>query len=244
MKRSIRIAGAAFGAFLIILIARFPAKWAASLLPEGFGCDQIGGTLWSGTCIGLVTRGVPAGDVNWSFHPLKVFTGKLSARLAWARGPANAEGDVDFGLSGAIAARDVKASAPLDPNLMPWVSPNLRGALSANLTALSVQGHAITAIAGQVEGHGIEQNGMSFGDYRLTFPPAQNGAEPLGQLVDLGNGPLKVMGTVKLTREPGYEITGRVQAKPSTPPELARHIEFLGAADGAGMRPFSLAGTY
>jgi hypothetical protein len=107
-----------------------------------------------------------------------------------------------------------------------------------------VKGRAITAIEGQIDGRGIANGGMTFGDYRLTFPSAQANTEPVGAIVDLGNGPLTVAAQVKLTPEPGYEINGRVAAKAGAPPGLARQIEFLGSKDGQGMRPFSFAGTY
>lgn len=244
MKRSVRIGAVAFLAFVIILIARFPAKWASGVLPEGISCDQIGGSLWSGTCIGLVTRGVPAGDFSWSLHFSKLFTGKLGGHIAWARGTASAEGDVDYGFSGNIGARDLKAKLPLDPTLLPWVPSNLRGVLNANLNTLRVEGRAIKGIEGQIEGRGLEQNGTAFGDYRLTFPPAQNDGEPVGQLVDLGEGPLRVVGAVKLTGEPGYEVNGRVAANPGAPPMIVQQLQILGSPDAEGMRPFSLAATF
>ena len=243
MGRTLRIASAGLVAFIVILLARFPAKWAAGLLPENITCDQIAGSLWNGTCLGLVARGEAAGDVSWVLHALKLFTGKLSLGIEWKRGTASAKGNVDLGFAGAIAASNITASLPLDANLLPWVPPNMRGSANANLTSLRVKGRTLLAIEGQIDARQIVNSGTSFGDYRLTFPASQ-GDTPVGALVDLGNGPLTVAGQVKLTPEPGYEISGRVAAKPGAPPGLSRQIEFLGSPDGQGMRPFSLAGTY
>ena len=244
MKRFFRIAAAALIAFLVILLARFPAKWAKPLLPENVTCNQVAGTVWSGTCLGLVARGAEAGDINWDLHALKLFTGKLGLQIEWARGTASAKGDVDFGFGGTIAARDVVANLPLDPNLLPWVPPSLRGSAIANLTSLQIKGRAITVLEGTVDARGIANSGTSFGDYRVTFPPAQGNTPPTGALVDTGNGPLTVAAQVKLTAEPGYEVEGRVAAKPGAPPGLSRQIEFLGSPDPQGMRPFSFSGTY
>jgi general secretion pathway protein N len=244
MKKAFRIAAVALIAFIVILLARFPAKWVKPLLPENVSCDQVAGTLWNGVCLGLVARGAAAGDIKWDLHPLKLFTGKLGLQIEWSRGTASARGDVDLGLGNSIAARDLVANLPLDSNLLPWVPPNLRGAVNANLTALQIKGRAITAVQGTLDARGIANGGTSFGDYRVTFPAGQGDTPPTGALVDTGNGPLRVAATLKLTAEPGYEVEGRVAAKPGAPPGLSRQIEFLGSPDPQGMRPFSFAGSY
>jgi general secretion pathway protein N len=244
MKRSVLIAVAAAVAFLVVLLMRFPARWAAGLLPEGVSCNQLGGTLWTGTCLGFVVRNIPGGDVRWSLHPLRLFVGKLGLDLAVVRGGASVEGDVSLGFSGAISAENVKARLPLDSSLIPFLSPMMRGTATADLKSLQVEGRTVMGIEGLVEVRGLEQGpGNSLGDYRVTFPPGQGDGEPVGQLVDLG-GPLSVAGTLKLTREPGYVIEGQVAAKPGAPEQITRQIQFLGAPDAQGRRPFSLAGTY
>jgi general secretion pathway protein N len=244
MKRSVLITVAATVAFIVVLLMRFPAKWAAGLLPEDVSCNQLGGSLWDGTCLGLVVRGVPGGDVKWSLHPLRLFVGKLGLDLAVVRGPASVEGDVSLGFSGAVSAKNVKARLPLDASLIPFLPPTLRGTATADLKSLQVEGKTISSVEGLIEVRGLEQGpGNALGDYRLTFPPGQGDAEPVGQLVDLG-GPLSVAGTLKLTREPGYVIEGQVAAKPGAPEQISRQIQYLGAPDAQGRRPFSLAGTY
>jgi hypothetical protein len=242
--RALRIAAAALVAFIVIVLARFPAKWVAPLLPENIHCDQIAGSLWSGTCLGLVARGAAAGDIKWDLHALKLFTGKLGMGLEWSRGTASAKGDFTVSLGGVMAGERITANLPLDSNLLPWVPPSFRGSASANLAALQIKGRTVQVLEGQVDARGIGNGGTNFGDFRITFPAAQGKAPPTGAVVDSGNGPLTVAAQVKLTPEPGYEIEGRVAAKPGAPPALARQIEFLGSPDPQGMRPFSFAGTY
>jgi len=43
--------------FALVLIVRFPARWLAPLLPHAIHCQQLDGTVWSGSCSGL-TAGV------------------------------------------------------------------------------------------------------------------------------------------------------------------------------------------
>jgi hypothetical protein len=65
----------------------------------------------------------------------------------------------------------------------------------------------------------------------------------VGQIRDLG-GPLSVTGTLKLTRQGGYEVEGLVAARADAPPELINNMRFLGSPDATGRRPFSLSGTF
>jgi hypothetical protein len=77
----------------------------------------------------------------------------------------------------------------------------------------------------------------------VSFPKAPEGSEPVGQLSSL-EGPVDFEGTLKLTREPGWVIDGKIRTKPETPPAFAQQLAYLGAPDAEGFRPFSLAGTF
>jgi hypothetical protein len=72
--------------------------------------------------------------------------------------------------------------------------------------------------------------------------PAAPGGEPVGKLRDL-DGPLAVEGTMRLTRQPGFDLQGEVTARPGAPPALINNIRFLGSPDALGRRPFGISGT-
>ncbi len=57
-------------------------------------------------------------------------------------------------------------------------------------------------------------------------------------------GALALTATLQLNHDPGYVLQGRVAARPAASPEIADAIKYLGSADAAGLRPFSLAGTF
>jgi hypothetical protein len=60
---------------------------------------------------------------------------------------------------------------------------------------------------------------------------------------DAGNGPLQINGTIKLKADRSYELDALVGAKPNTPQNLLRALEFLGPPDAQGRRQFSMAGA-
>jgi hypothetical protein len=177
--------------------------------------------------------------------------GKLNADVVITSPTGAGQGNVEVGLDKNISARDVKVDLPLDQDLVSALPPNirtLRGKIHAELAHVRVEGgQTLKAIQGVVEAQdltdGEGRNAQRWGSYSLTFPPS-TGGDPIGQLRDLGGGPLAVEGTLRLTPEPGFDLEGLVKARPTASAELAQDIQFLGSPDAQGRRPFSLAGTF
>jgi hypothetical protein len=243
MKRGISLGIAAAAAFLLFLIVRFPAQWASGALPQGIGCGELGGTLWSGTCAGLVVNGAALGDVGWTFHPLRLLTGRLSLDLSLRPPSGLARGRIERSLAGTITADNVHADLPLDRSLVGALPPGMHATVQADLASVRLRGKRIEAIRGQIDVRGLtDGKGSLIGDYRLSFP-GDPGAEPVGRLSDLG-GPLAVQGTVRLTREPGYLVEGTVAARAGATPSMLDGLRYLPAPDAQGRRPFSFEGTF
>ena len=247
MKRAVWISLLALLAFAIILIARLPVQWVAGFIPKNISCAQLSGTVWNGTCSDLTAQGVQVGEVSWQLRALPLLSRKVSAHVDVARGAHFVRADVEASSDGRLIARNVQADVPLDRALIPQLPPNLTGDARANLAVLKVEKGAVTAVEGQLEADNLIQGAGSqrapLGDYSLTFPPADPSAEPVGQLKSL-RGPLDVVGTLKLTREPGFVLEGQVAAGREAAPQLVRQLAYLGSPDEHGRRPFSLAATF
>jgi general secretion pathway protein N len=251
MKRTIWLI--VFGVFVFagIVVARLPASWVLPDPKSGVTCTDVDGTVWSGTCTGLVVQQQPVGDLSWEIHASRLLAGKLNADVVITRPKGAAQGNLEVGLDKNISARDVKVDLPLDQDLVSSLPPNVRsvrGKIHAELAHVRVEGgQALKAIEGVVEAQdltdGEGRNAQRWGSYSLTFPPS-TGGDPIGQLRDLGGGPLAVEGTLRLTPEPGFDLEGLIKARPTASAELAQDIQFLGSPDAQGRRPFSLAGTF
>jgi general secretion pathway protein N len=244
VKRTFWITLAGLIAFTAILVARLPASW---LVPSGpkvpFACAGIEGTLWSGACSALSIQQQPVGDLTWELHPLKLFTATLAAGVTLSNAAARASGELELTWHG-LTARDFKAQLPLDPKLLPGLPPQLRGDAQLDLALARITRGVITEVKGKLEAHNLEDRAghvTPLGSYVITFPGGQG--EPVGQVRDLG-GPLSVEGTVKLTREGGYDVECLVAARPEASPELAGNLRYLGSPDASGRRTFALSGTF
>lgn len=250
MKRTALLIVLAVLVFLAMVIARLPASWALPDPRSGVSCGDAEGTVWDGACAGLVFQQQALGDLAWKVHPTRLLLGKLNADVTLTRPTGSVRGNVEVGFDKKVVARNIHADLPIDRDLVAALPPNLqglRGTLHADLTLVRLDGQVVRVVQGTVEAReltdGTGAGAQSWGSYSLTFPPPTSG-DPLGQLHDLGGGPLAVEGTLRLTREPGFDIEGLVAARPSASAELAQDLQFLGSPDAQGRRPFSLAGTF
>ncbi len=245
MKRTLALGLTGLLAFLAILIARAPAGW---LIPSGpaapFTCAAVEGTLWSGLCSGLTVQHQAYGDLSWDLMPLKLFTGRLAARVSLGSGLIHGSGELDLSLGGAVTVRGASADFPLDPKLVPAIPAGITGTAHVDLARLVLRKGVIEALEGRLEAHDLtshEGKVTPLGSYLLVFPPG-TAADPVGQLKDLG-GPLSLQGTLKLTRNGQFDVEGLIAARPEASPELVSNLRFLGTPDAAGRRTFSMQGS-
>ena len=246
MKRTVTVIVLVIVAFAAILLARLPASW---LLPSGgasFSCTSVEGSLWSGYCSGLTLHGAPLGDLAWQLRPARLLVGKLAAHVDLEHPPTiSAKGDFEIGLGGTVIARNLTASLPLDPTVLAVVPPTLSGTLHLELARARVTRKGVVEdLQGRIEAHDlVDRSGYvtPLGNFAVTFPGG--GSQPTGSLQDLG-GPLAVAGTLVLTSQPGYELSGYVTPRASANQALVNAIEILGSPDAQGRRQFGMSGTY
>ena len=246
MKRTAGVIVLVIVAFAAIVLARLPASW---LLPSGgadFSCASVDGSIWSGYCGGLRVRGEALGDLAWRLRPARLLVGKLAAHVDLEQSPGTAaQGDVEIGLGGTLFARNLTASLPLDPKVLPGAPPTLSGSLHLNLAVAQITRKGIVQkLEGRIEADDlVDRSGYvtPLGSFAVTFPGGT--PQPTGDVQDLG-GPLAVTGKLILTPQPGYELSGYVTPRASANQALVNTIEFLGSPDAQGRRQFALSGTY
>ena len=245
MKRTLWISLAGVAAFLAILLARAPAEW---LLPSGprapFHCTSLEGSLWSGGCSGLTVQGASLGDLAWSFAPGELLHARLGAHVTLASSAGRASADAALSAGGLLSARNVEADLTLDPRLLRGLPRELHGSAHAQLALLAFKDGALTDLKGTIEAHNLEDRAghvTPLGSYAVSFPGGT--AEPTGAIHDLG-GPLSLKGTLRLTRQGGYELDAKVAPRPQASPELTNNLNMLGSPDAAGERQLTLSGSF
>lgn len=246
MKRGLWIFLLAVLAFAAILVANMPVSWVIPARIAQHECAALDGSLWSGTCSGVMLNGRPLGDVAWELHPLQLLLLRLAAHVTLGNGPASAEGELVLTPNKHLTIRSLRAELPLDPRLIPEVPQNMLGRATLDVSLAELSQGVLTRLEGRIEAHDIEDrtggHDTPLGSYLITFPPGASG-DPIGHIRDT-DGPLAVDGTLKLTRAPGFEIAGFIAPRQNASPEVVNNIAFLGSPDASGRRDFSLAGTF
>ena len=246
MKRTILLIVCVVLVFAGFVIARLPASWVMPDPKSGMACSEVDGSVWNGTCTGLTVQQQPVGDLTWEVHAMRLLSGKLNADVVVTRPTGSIRGNVESGFDKKIVARDLLVDLPVDQELASALPPNLRGLrgkIHAQLAYLRVDGQIIRAIEGIVEVHDLSDGDQKWGSYSVTFPPPTTD-DPVGQLKDLGSGPLAVEGSLKLTPAPGFDLQGLVAARPSASADLVQNLRFLGSPDAQGRRQFSLESSF
>jgi len=246
-RRTLWLGALALLAFALILVARFPAAWALGLLPAGLSCDAADGTVWNGTCAGLMLHHQQLiGDLAWQLHPLRLFAGRLAAHVELTQGADFAHADVELAPGGHFTAGDVAARVHLNAALVPQLPRGLTGAARADFARVEVKDGRVTDLVGRIEAHDLFQSGnvtTELGNYALSFNGPGAAGALIGELTDLG-GPLAVQGTVRMTPEPGFVMDGMVAPRASAAANIVQQLQMLGAPDAQGRRSFSIANTF
>lgn len=247
MKRLWPLIALGVGAFVLLALVTFPASVVLSRLGSaGITASGVSGTVWNGKAQVLQIQGSNIGSLEWDLHVLPLFTLHLNADVKVSRTDGFAASELSVGPGGKVTLKGLTASLPLSainsPQLAGWA-----GQLNAKFARLTLENGWPTQVDGTLDAldvTGPARRPANVGSYRVVFDPATSTAELLqGAISDAGNGPLQINGTIRLKADRSYEVDALVGAKPNTPQNLAKALEYLGPPDPQGRRQFSMAGA-
>ena len=250
MKRGavVLTVGAGLAVFLVVLVLYLPAGWFASALPPQVRCNDLGGSVWQGECLGLTVQGSAMGDATWNLSPIRALTGRLVGDVDLRGAAINLRADLDTSYSGVGELRYVNARLVMDPALLPQLPRNQSGTVTAVLERLELAaGPTPRAIKGNIELRDFRQSGAQpteLGSYQASFDgvTAENGAV-VGKLRDLG-GPFAIEGTLTLTPPNAYLVQGFITGRSADAERVVRQITLGAMPEPSGRSPFSFEGSY
>jgi hypothetical protein len=234
--------------FIGVLAFYLPASWVAGALPPQVTCTELGGSVWSGECLGLKFKGAELGDASWNLAPLSALGGRLTGDAEVHGGDLNVRSRLDLSFNGSGELQDLVAQIPLSPQVIADFPANQRGRVVTNLKRVVLnRGASLGSLEGTVELHDFRQvgaNPLLLGSYRVTFAAtAEPSGANVGQLHDMG-GPFAVEGTVSLTPPNAYVVQGFITGRTAEAEGLVREITLGARPDVSGRSLFSFEGTY
>jgi hypothetical protein len=234
--------------FLLVLVSHLPLRWALPLFPKVLQCQGGEGSLWSGHCASLAWTGsgggMRLGDVSWSMRAARLLRARLAFDVRVQRDGSQASALAQLGF-GSLELLDLAAHGPLDPALVKGFPPGWTGELDVAGARVRLEGGKLTALDGRFVARNLVSQvprPTAWGSYQLHIPRRNGGGLAPGELKDL-EGPLQLRGTLKLATDFSWQLEGGVATRPGADPGLAQQLQYLGAPDAEGLRPFSLAGS-
>ena len=238
---------AGLAVFLGVLVVYLPASWFSGALPDGVRCATLGGSVWSGECLGLEVSGARLGDATWDLAIGRALSGRLVGDLDVRGAATGARADFDLNLSGSGELRNVVARFPLDPAFSAQMPRDYRAQIAASLKHLVLADGSPRRIEGTVEVRDLREvrpQPVDLGSYQVSFDGvAQPEGKVLGNLHDVG-GPFSLAGTVVLVPPNEYNVQGYITGRTADAERIVRQITFGAQPDASGRSEFRFEGTY
>ncbi|UCC56329.1 MAG: type II secretion system protein N [Gammaproteobacteria bacterium] len=112
------------GAYLLIMVATFPARQAVGFLETqvpGLSVQAVEGTIFSGQAGQLAFDGQVLGQLDWSFRPLALPLGRIEYRITLDGPVFTGSGNLGAGPGVDLVAHDVTGEIQPDPLLERYV---------------------------------------------------------------------------------------------------------------------------
>jgi general secretion pathway protein N len=249
MKKIWPLLALGLGAYILFAVATLPAHLITDRLAgSGVNIIGVGGSVWRGNAQSLQIANTNLGTLNWNFRALALLALKISADVELTRTDGMVKCQVGVRpLSRRIDVTKLTAALPVSALPQTMTQGGWNGTVQANLGELVLENGWPTLARGTVEARnlvGPQRRPAELGSFKVSFPAARPVPNTLSGDVSSIDGPLRVAATLQLkaaTR--GYLLEGMIATQPGTPAEITKALQFLGAPDAQGNRPFSLEGT-
>jgi general secretion pathway protein N len=232
--------------YLAFALVTLPANVLLSrLASSGVRAAGVEGTVWRGSAQVLQINTANLGAVTWDLHALALFTARLKADVKVTRSDGFAQSVVTVSTSN-VSFEQLSAALPLGAVPAGAIPGGWTGNMNAKLDRLMLSNGWPVDAQGTLEiidVTGPARRPVNMGSYQVVFAAASPNPEALtGALTDAG-GPLQITGTLQLKPDRSYLIEGLIATRPDAPPDVVNTLQYLGAPDAQGRRPFSLSGT-
>lgn len=243
MRNSKRLILAGVVTFVAGLIISFPARVAYQwFAPAELRLSGISGSIWRGKAAEGSAGGVYLTNINWSFRPLGLLTGKLEYASSSRLASGFIDAKIAVGVSGRLMLSDVSGALTLD--ILAGMLPlsGIEGDISLQFEELVVENGMPVQVTGTLKIANLVSRYLSpapLGDYQAEF---ETQAEGILGSVDAISGVLDLIGTIRLRPDRNYEFSGKVAARSNAPVNISQQLQLLGSPDAQGQRDFRIEG--
>lgn len=236
--------------YLFFLVATFPASKAYSIINNQLGnnADQfvlydVQGPWWSGEASGASFGPVQFEKFAWSFRPLSLLLGKVSASIQCKVDDGFIRGNISKGFN-TLTLHKVDLRLPL--NLLDGLSGQfgvgIDGYFSSKMKRIKIEKGSLVAADGTLVWNGAGMSSpqqLTLGDYKANFVTEKDAVR--FTFTDSG-GPLKAEGVLQVSPNGNYTFSGTFVAVDKEQPTITDMLSLLGKIDDNGKLTLSRSG--
>ncbi len=229
--------------FVAAFVVMFPARVAYDwFVPPAVRVSGLEGSVWTGSAAEASVGGLYFRELQWHLQPLRLFAGKLAARIEARPSSGFLEADVAVGFSGVVTLSNVNGSMPLSVFANMAGMPGLSGNASIQFDELRIKdGLPIAADGTLAVGDLVAPmvDASPIGGYRAEFFTNDDGV--VASIEDV-NGAFDLAGSLTISADRNYQFIGKVAATEGTSDKLRRQLRFLGSPNDRGQHDIRLEG--
>lgn len=233
--------------YAIFLIGTLPATHIYHLAKEqlpDISLHTIEGTIWDGSARQLQVGNLQTGPLFWTFKPLSLLLIRAEFQLSTTGKKLKATGRAGISLTGKRYLSDVKGESSIETilSLIPTPPITPEGGITFDFEEITFRNQRLSTLTGIVDWQRarIKQPiDIQIGNLNMVFNTDDKGIH--GKISDKG-ALLGVNGQLELQPDGRYQISGKVQPKPTTPEDLRNALNILGQADPTGAIPLNFSG--
>jgi general secretion pathway protein N len=253
MRRGSRLVAAGVAAFLCFLVALLPARLLLRFLPPDVALTQVSGTVWRGGAGSVALRLQPdgsfhpVGSLRWQVRPWRLALLELDYAVELRPPDGQVDLDVVLGSGERVELANIRGSFPLRAIDGLFAPTGWQGLAELDVERIVSEGNYLRGASGTLVVRDLTAagpGGINIGSFELTLGEGAVGGDVIaGRLRDLGNGPMRVRGTLELKADRSYLLSGEVAPGTEENAVITRTLSFLGPPDSLGRRPFTIEGT-
>ncbi len=238
-----RLILAGIATFVIGLVITFPARIAYQwFAPNELKLSGINGSLWHGSAAQGTASGIYLADINWTYEPFALLTGKLEFGTSSKLASGFFDAKIAVGVGGNLTLSDVAGALTLDTLTAMLPLSGIEGDVSMKFEEIIFENGVPVESTGTLIVANLVSRYLSLtrlGDYKAEF---QTYDEGILASVESMNGVLELIGTIRLSRDRNWDFIGKVAATPAAPLGISQQLQLLGSPDSRGMRDFRIEG--
>ncbi|MGH8413900.1 MAG: type II secretion system protein N, partial [Gammaproteobacteria bacterium] len=234
-------------AYLVLLLATLPAGyvvgWLHKRVPE-LQLAGVHGSVWAGSAQDIAWQGQSWGLLRWRFDWAALFAGHAGF-LLFLNAPDLALQARVAGNSSKLLFEDVAGHFPVNrvAHWLPLPPGSVAGQINISMQRTVLINARPSAADGIIKLTSLSLSWpqpVALGDYELKLQTQDDGIH--GSLLDT-SGPLMVQGSLRVTPDGGYDVTGVVASRDPANTVLNNLLQYLPSNPG-GKHTFNINGKW